>query len=73
MPSLNTSVMSDSANVLLERIVTSPGVLASARSSGVVTCCSISSAARPGTWVATCTVTSLMSGYASTVICVQET
>ena len=60
------------AEALLERMLTSPGVPASPRSSGVVICCSISSAARPGTWVVTWAVTSLSSGYASIASWVQE-
>ncbi|CKT48471.1 Uncharacterised protein [Mycobacterium tuberculosis] len=55
-------MISESPKVLLERIEASPGVLLSARSSGVVICCSISSEARPLTWVVTCTVTSPRSG-----------
>ena len=64
--------MSDRPNVLLERMFTRPGVPASARSRGIVICCSTSSAASPGAWVTTCAVTSPMSGYASTAIFVQE-
>ena len=46
----------------LLRIMLSEGMPLSERSRGMVICCSISSAARPGTWVTTWTVTSAMSG-----------
>ena len=54
--------MSDSPNVLFERMNSSPGVPLSSRSSGMVIRCSTSSAAMPGTWVTTWELVSATSG-----------
>ena len=65
VPSLNSSVSCDRPNLVSERIVVMPGTPIIARSSGIVTRCSIKAGDSAGTGVLTWTCTPVMSGTAS--------